>query len=82
MLLLNEIPRGGGIGCALLRMVRRREVRGSVTDAVKAVTPTAAVGIAADVMSDISDRHIPPIMSMLTCEKGIPLPHALKCTLT
>ena len=55
-------------------MVRRREVRGSVTDAVKVVTPTAAVSYAADVMSDMCDRHIPPIMSLLTCEKGLPSP--------
>ena len=46
-------------------MVRRREVLGSVTDAVKAVTPTAAFGIAADVMSDMCDVHTPPIMSLL-----------------
>ena len=59
-------------------MVRRREVLGSVTDAVKAVTPTAAFGIAASVMSDMCDVHIPGIMSLLTCEKGLPLPHALK----
>ena len=57
-----------------LRMVRRREVRGSVTDAVKVVTPTAAFGIAADVMSDMCDVHIPPNVSLLTCEKGLPSP--------
>lgn len=55
-------------------MVRRREVLGSVTDAVKAVTPTAAVSYAADVMSDMCDRHIPPNVSLLTCEKGLPSP--------
>ena len=54
-------------------MVRRREVLGSVTDAVKAVTPTAAVSYAADVMSDISDRHISPIMSLLH-EREYPSP--------
>ena len=58
-------------------MVRRREVRGSVTDAVKAVTPTAAVSYAADVMSDISDVHIPPNVSMLLCEKRLPSPRSL-----
>ena len=47
-------------------MVRRREVGGSVTDAVKVVTPTAVVSYAADVIGDISDRHISPIMSLLT----------------
>ena len=51
-----------------------RRFGGSVADAVKAVTPTAAVSYAADVMSDMCDRHIPPNVSLLTCEKRLPSP--------
>jgi hypothetical protein len=47
-------------------MVRAAGFAGSVTDAVKAVTPTAAFGIAADVIGDMCDVHTPPIMSLLT----------------
>ena len=43
-------------------------------DASVTATPTAAVSYAADVMSDMCDRHISPIMSLLTCEKGLPSP--------
>lgn len=46
-------------------------------DASVTATPTAVNGFGAGVVGDMCDVHTPPIMSLLTCEKGLPPPHAL-----